>query len=149
MDRIESKLRIMGLTLPKVKEPVANYLATKRSCNTLYVSARVSDKRGQVGTDITVDEARLAARDTVLDLLSIIKADIGELDRVGSIDQMTGFVRSGPEFTEQPNVVDGASDLVVALWGEAGRHARTATGVAQLPYGAAVQLDMVVRLRPS
>jgi hypothetical protein len=83
----------------------------------------------------------------MLDLLAIIKRDIGDLDLIVSIEQLRGFVRSSPTFTEQPQVIDGASDLLVALYGEAGRHARTATGAAQLPFGAAVQLDMVVKLR--
>jgi len=85
----------------------------------------------------------------MLDLLAIIKQDIGDLDAIVSIDQLRGFVRSSATFTEQPRVIDGASDLLVALYGDAGRHARTATGAAQLPFGAAVQLDMVVRLRSS
>jgi enamine deaminase RidA (YjgF/YER057c/UK114 family) len=147
MDRIETKLRIMGLELPATRPPEANYLSTKRACNTLYVSARTSERRGAVGEDVTVEDARLAARDTLLEILSAVKTDIGELERIGSIDKVTGFVRSSPDFTDQPEVVDGASDLLVALWGENGRHVRTATSVAQLPDGASVQLEMILRLR--
>jgi enamine deaminase RidA (YjgF/YER057c/UK114 family) len=146
MSVIEDRLRALGLALPPPKAPVANYLGTKRSGDLLFVSGRVSQRRGEVGTDLTIDDAKVAARDAVLDLLAIIKQDIGDLDRIVSVEQLRGFVRSAPTFTEQPRVIDGASELLIALYGEPGRHARTATGAAQLPFGAAVQIDMVVRL---
>jgi enamine deaminase RidA (YjgF/YER057c/UK114 family) len=148
MSVVEDRLRSLGLVLPPVKAPVANYLGTKRSGDLLFVSGRVSQRRGEVGTDLTTDDAAIAARDTMLDVLAIIKQDVGDLDRLVSIEQMRGFVRSAPSFTEQPRVIDGASELLIALYGEHGRHARTATGAAQLPFGAAVQLDLLVRLRP-
>jgi enamine deaminase RidA (YjgF/YER057c/UK114 family) len=133
--------------LPEPRTPVANYLRTKRSGDTLYVSGLVSRLCGAVGSDITIAAAKAAARDTALDLLAIVKLDLGELDRIAEVVQMRGFVRSSPDFIAQPEVIDGASGLLIALWGEAGRHARTATGAAQLPYGAAVQLDMAMRLK--
>lgn len=136
----------LGLELETAKVPVANYLGTKRSGSQLFVSGRVSELRGEVGTDVGRDDANEAARETVLLLLAIIKADIGDLDRIVSIDVLRGFVRSGPDFIEQPQVIDGASDLLVEVFGDGGRHARTATGVPQLPYGAAVQLDMILTL---
>lgn len=146
MSLIETRLQALGLSLPAPKAPVANYLGTKLSGTLLFVSGRVSQHRGEVGTELTTAAAAIAARDTMLDLLAIIKQDIGSLDRIRSIEQLRGFVRSAPEFVEQPAVIDGASDLLVALWGDAGRHARTATGAAQLPFGAAVQLDLILRL---
>jgi enamine deaminase RidA (YjgF/YER057c/UK114 family) len=147
MSVIENELRELGLTLPPPRTPVANYLGTKQSGDLLFVSGRVSQRRGEVGSELSLDEAKIAARDAMLDLLAIVKQDIGDLDRIVSIEQVRGFVRSAPTFIEHPKVMDGASELLIALWGEAGRHARTATGAAQLPFGAAVQLDMVVRLR--
>ena len=147
MSVVEDRLRELGLALPPAKTPVANYLGTKRSGDLLFVSGRVSQRRGEVGTELTVEEAKTAARDAMLDLLAIIKQDLGDLDRIVSVEQVRGFVRSAPTFTEQPRVIDGASELLIALYGDAGRHARTATGAAQLPFGAAVQLDLVVRLR--
>jgi enamine deaminase RidA (YjgF/YER057c/UK114 family) len=147
MSRVDEKLRELGLTLPPPKTPVANYLGTKQSGDLLFVSGRVSQIRGEVGSELTVERAKNAARDAMLDLLAIIKNDIGDLDEIVSIEQVRGFVRSAPTFMEQPKVIDGASELLIALYGDAGRHARTATGAAQLPFGAAVQLDMVVRLR--
>ena len=146
MSRVEQKLRELGLTLPPPKAPVANYLGTKQSGELLFVSGRVSQMRGEVGSELTLEQGKIAARDAMVDILAIIKNDIGDLDRIVSIEQLRGFVRSAPTFIEQPKVIDGASELLIALYGEAGRHARTATGAAQLPFGAAVQLDMVVRL---
>ena len=147
MSRIEKRMAGMGLVLNPPKAPVANYLGTKRTGNLLFVSGRVSEKRGQVGTDVSLEEARLAARDTLLDLLSIIKADIGDLDDIISIIRLQGFVNADSSFNALPQVIDGASELLIALYGETGRHARTATGAAELPYGATIQLDMVVEAK--
>jgi enamine deaminase RidA (YjgF/YER057c/UK114 family) len=146
MTQVEDRLRALGLTLPPTRPPVANYVPTKRSGNLLFVSGKVSALRGEVGTEVDPAAARLAARDTMLELLALIRQDLGDLDQVASIEQVRGFVRSAPSFTGQPAVIDGASDLLVELFRDAGRHARTATGTNQLPFGAAVQLDMVLRL---
>ena len=146
MGRVEKRLAELGESLPEAKRPVANYLGCKRSGNTLYVSGRVSQIRGELGSDLTVEEGQAAAKGALLDILAIVKNDIGDLDKIVSVEKLNGFVRSAPSFTEQPKVVDGASDLLIALYGDEGRHARTATGVAQLPFGAAVQLEMVLRL---
>ena len=146
MSGVEDRLRRLGLALEPAKPPVANYLGTKRSGDLLFVAGRVSRLRGEVGTTVTPAEARTAARDTVLDMLAIIREDLGDLDRIVSVEQVRGFVHSAPEFVEQPAVIDGASDLLIELFGESGRHARTATGAAQLPFGAAVQLEMILRL---
>jgi enamine deaminase RidA (YjgF/YER057c/UK114 family) len=113
----------------------------------LYASGRVSLTRGELGTDLSVSQGQMAAKEAMLDILAIIKQEIGDLDRITGVEKMIGFVRSGPSFTEQPKVIDGASDLLVSLFGEAGRHARTATGVAQLPFGAAVQLELILKIR--
>ncbi len=147
MSNVERKLKALGEELPHAKTPVANYLGCKRSGDILYVSGRVSRIQGEVGSEIDLAEARGAAKGALLDLLAIVKSEIGDLDRIASVEKLRGFVRSAPTFTEQPKVIDGASDLLIDLFGEHGRHARTATGVAQLPFGAAVQLDMVLRLR--
>ena len=110
------------------------------------VFRKASKIKVPVGTDLTVAEAQLAAKDALLDILAIVKDEIGDLDKIVSVEKVVGFVRSATSFTEQPMVVDGASDLLISLFGEGGRHARTATGVAQLPFGAAVQLDMILRM---
>ena len=141
----EKRLRELGLTLPAPKRPVANYVACKQSGDQLFVSALVSQTRGAAGVEVPVEAAAQAARETVLGLLAIIRDHLGTLDRVAAVDKMIGFVRSDPTFTQQPAVVDGASEVLVDVFGEAGRHARTATGVAQLPFGATVQLEMILR----
>ena len=147
MSRVKARLASMGLALSPPKVPVANYLGTKRSGNLLFVSGRVSEQRGRVGIDVNEEEAKLAARDTMLDLLAIVAADIGDLDEIVSIVKLRGFVNSSASFKALPQVIDGASELLIALFGESGRHARTATGAAQLPYGASIQLDMVVEVQ--
>ena len=146
MGTIEDRLAKLGLELAPSKAHVANYLGTKRSGDLLFVSGRVSELRGEVGSELTTAEAKLAAQGAMLDLLAIIKEDIGNLDQIISVEKVQGFVRSSPTFTKQPEVIDGASDLLIQLFGENGRHARTATGAAQLPFGASVQIDMVLRL---
>ena len=147
--QIETRLNELGIELAAPKVPVANYVGTKRTGLVLYVSGRVSDQKGEVGSELTLEEGYGAARDTAVLLLAIIKADVGDLDEIASITALRGFVRSAPDFVDQPRVIDGASDLLIDLFGEAGRHARTATGTSQLPSGAAVQLDMVAELRPA
>ena len=147
MSNLESNLLALGEELPPAKHAVANYLGCKRSGNILYVSGRVSQMRGEVGSDLDLAQGQAAARGALLDILAILKSEIGDLDQIESVESLRGFVRSSATFTEQPKVIDGASDLLVELLGESGRHARTATGVVQLPFGAAVQLDMILRLR--
>jgi len=145
MSEIEKRLKSMGIDLPPPKTPVSNYLGSKRSGDLLFVSARVSEQRGEVGTEVSEEQAYQAARDTLISILAIIKEDI-DLDQIASVEKLFGLVRSGPDFTRQPMVIDGASDLLIEIWGENGRHARTATGALQLPYGASIQLEMILRL---
>ena len=147
MSIIDRRLAELGIELPRPKQPVAEYVGCKRSGHVLFVSALVSETRGAAGDEVSTEAAAAAAEATVLGLLAIVRDHLGSLDRVVSVDKVTGFVRSAPAFTEQPRVVDGASRVLVALFGEAGRHARTATGVAQLPFGATVQLEMVLGVR--
>lgn len=146
MSNVETRLAALGLNLPSAKTPVANCLGSKRSGNLLFISGRVSQLRGEAGSEVSVSKARSAAQSALLDILAIVKQDIGDLNLVESVEKLQGFVRSAPDFVEQPQVIDGASDLLIELYGERGRHAGTATGVAQLPFGACVQLDLVVRL---
>ena len=143
---VYARLRELGIDLPPPKEAVANYLGCKRSGDLLFVSGRVSELVGEVGTEVSEKQAKSAAAKTIVSILSIIERDIGTLDLIIAVEKMRGFVRSAPDFIRQPQVIDGASDLLIDIFGEGGRHARTATGVAQLPFGASVQLDMVLRL---
>ena len=147
MGIVEQKIQSLGFSLPQPKPPVGNYIGSKRSGELLFASGRVSALVGAVGTEVTAEAAREAARDTVLMILAIVKQDIKDLDLITGVIKLTGFVRSAPSFIHQPMVVDGASDLLIGLFGENGRHARTATSVAQLPFGASVQLDIIFQLK--
>jgi len=147
MSVVEKRLKELSIQLPPPKKPVANYLGSKRSGDLLFVSARVSGLKGEVGSKVSEEQAKEAARNTMINILSIIREDI-DLDLIVSVDKLLGFVRSASNFTRQPTVIDGASDLLIEIFGEQGRHARTATGVAQLPFGASVQLELVLRLKP-
>ena len=147
MSNLEKKLEQYGLSLPEPKPPVGKYLGSKRMGELLFASGRVSDCIGEVGKDVSIEEAKDAAQHTVLMILSIIKEDIKDLDLLTGVIKVTGFVRSSLNFTEQPKVIDGASELLIKLFKENGHHARTATGVAQLPFGASVQLDIVFQIK--
>lgn len=127
--------------------PVANYLGTKQAGNLLFVSGRKSELTGAVGEDVSLEQAKLAARDTVIILLAIIKKDIIDLDKIKGVVKVLGFIRSAPGFDQQPLVLDGATELLVEIFGENGKHARTATGVSDLPFGATIQLDMVLEIK--
>jgi enamine deaminase RidA (YjgF/YER057c/UK114 family) len=147
MSLLENKLTKLGIKLAEPKPPVANYLGTKLVGDLLFVSARVSELQGVVGEDVSEADAKKAARDTLVLLLAIVKKDLLDLDRIITVVKLQGFIRSGNKFTKQPQVLDGASELLIELLGENGRHARTATGVNQLPYGAAIQLDMILQVK--
>ena len=146
MSRIEEKLKTINLSLGEAKPPVGNYLGCKAAGNLLYASGRVSDLKGKVGAEVNAKKASKAAHNTVLLILAIIKDEIGDLDLLKGVFKMQGYVRCDEAFNDIPKVLDGASDLLVFLFGEKGRHARTATGVSQLPFGATVQLDIIFEI---
>ena len=146
MMSIEEKLKTFGLVLPEAKPPVGNYIGCKVAGNLLYASGRVSDLKGKVGKNVSEEDARKAARDTVLLILAIIKKEIKDLDLLKGVLKVQGFINCTDGFPDLPNVLDGASDLLISLFGENGKHARTATGVAQLPYGTTLQLDIIFEI---
>jgi enamine deaminase RidA (YjgF/YER057c/UK114 family) len=146
MSILEEKLKSLGLNLGESRSPVGNYIGCKAIGNLLYASGRVSDLRGKVGTDVSKEEARKAAHDTILLILAIVKNEIKDLDLLKGVFKVQGFINCTDDFVDLPKVLDGASDLLIVLFGENGRHARTATGVAQLPFGAAIQLDIIFEL---
>ena len=149
---IEEKLRQMGLELPEPSTPVAAYVPTVRTGNLVFVSGQIPrDKgelrfRGHVGSDVSVEEGRAAARLCALSSLAAIKREIGDLARLRRVVKVTGFVSSSPGFTEQPKVLDGASLLLNELFGDKGQHARAAVGVNELPLGVSVEIDMIVEV---
>ena len=152
MTVVESRLAQLGYTLPTPPEPIGNYLATSRSGRIMWlagVGSRRADGsriRGKLGADLSVDEGYEAARWCALNLLARMKMDLGDLDRVTRILKVVGMVNSSPDFEEQAKVVDGASDLFVELFGEAGRHSRSAPGMAVLPGNTAVIVDCVIEI---
>lgn len=147
MGIIESKLESLGFTLEAAKPAVANYLGSKRVGGLLFVSGRKSELTGKIGESVTEEQAKNAARDTVLLVLAIIKNDIVDLDLIEGVIKVQGFINSSAEFNRLPQVLDGASELLIELFGREGHHARTATGAAQLPYDATIQLDMILKLK--
>ena len=154
MPRIEDRLNELGHALPPPSPPAGNYLPAVRSGNLLWLSgvgSRAADGStimGKLGADLTVEQGYHAARRCALNLLHRIKDEIGDLDRVAQILKVVGMVNSAPGFTGQAQVVDGASDLFVELFGEIGRHARSAPGMAALPGDNAVIVECVVEILP-
>ena len=151
----ETKLKELGLTLPAPPKPVANYVPAVRAGNLLFLSGVLPSREGQLvmtgklGENLTVQQGVEAARVAVLNGLSIIRSEAGLLERVKRIVKMVGYIASAPGFTDQPQVLNGASDLLVSLFGEAGRHARVAVGAAELPRMAPVEIELIVELHSS
>jgi enamine deaminase RidA (YjgF/YER057c/UK114 family) len=147
----EAKLASMGLVLPEIPKPVGTYVPFKVSGDTLYLSgqgprrADGSFVTGKVGRDVTIEQAQEAARLVGLGLLAAAKAAAGELSRV-EVLKVLGMVNAVPEFTDQPKVINGCSDLFVAVLGERGRHARSAVGMGSLPMGISVEIEAVLRI---
>ena len=149
---VEKKLLEMGLTLPPAPTPVANYVPVVRSGNLLFVSGhgpsflkngKLQYIRGKLGRELSVEQGYEAAKQVTLNILQSIKGEIGDLDKVRRIVKVLGFVNCTEDFPDQPKVINGASDLLVALYGERGRHGRSAVGMYQLPFGIAVEIEMV------
>ena len=149
---LEDKITEMGLKLPSAPAPAANYVPFVVSGNTLYVSGQISrdDDRmmtGKVGADLTVEEGAEAAQLCALSLLAQVKeACKGDLSRLKRVVKLTGFVNSTADFTDQPKVINGASDLLVAVLGDAGRHARSAVSAGSLPLGVAVEIEGIFEI---
>ena len=148
----EAKLKELGLTLPDPPKPVANYVPVVRVGDLLFLSGVLPSRDGQLimtgklGGNLTIEHGIEASRVAVLNGLSIIRSAAGSLDRVQQIVKMVGHIASAPGFTDQPQVLNGASDLLVSLFGDAGRHARVAVGAAELPRQAPVEIELIVQL---
>lgn len=153
MSEVESRLTAAGIVLPVPVAPVANYVPFVRSGALVHISGQVSvdasgGVKGVVGVEVDLEAARAAARLCGVNLLAQMKAACnGDLDRVVRVVKLGGFVQAGPDFFDIPQVVNGASDLMVLAFGDAGRHARSAVGVYRLPLNFAVEVDAVVEVR--
>ena len=150
---INARLAELGITLPEPAKAVANYVGYVRTGNLLHFSGQLSydasgGVQGTVGVDVTPEQATEAARLCGLNLIAQIKAACdGDLDRVVRIVKLGGFVQAGPDFIAIPAVINGCSDLMVEVFGDAGKHARSAVGVYKLPLGFAVEIDAIVEIR--
>jgi enamine deaminase RidA (YjgF/YER057c/UK114 family) len=152
MGAVEERLAALGATIPQVAAPVAAYVPAVRSGSLVFTSGQLPLVDGQlvgtglVGADVTADEAHAMAAQCALNAIAAIRALIGDLDAVTRVVKVVGFVASAPGFTGQPGVVNGASELLGAAFGEAGVHARSAVGVAALPLGAPVEVEVIVEI---
>ena len=147
---VEDRLREIGLAIPDPYEPFANYVAAKRVGNLVFLGGHSECEEpyltGKVGSDRTVAEGYEAARQTALCLLASLKAEIGELDKVVQIVKVNGMVNATEEFKDHSKVINGCSDLLIEIFGERGRHARAAVGMASLPLNLTVEIEMIVEV---
>ena len=149
---VDARLRALGLVLPEVVPPAAAFVPFVRAGNLVFVSGHIAKRdgkpwAGRLGAPMTTEEGRQAARGIALDLLGTLRLATGDLDRVTRIVRLTVLVNSAPAFTEQHLVANGASELFQDVFGEIGTHARSAYGVAQIPFGSCVEIELVAEVR--
>ena len=150
--KIEEKLNQMGINIPEAAKPVASYVPFRRVGNLVYISGqdcRINGKlkyEGKVGTDVTEEEAYEAAKITMINLLAILKSAIGDFDKVVKIVNLHGFVNSADDFARQPFVINGASDFLLEVFGEKGKHSRCALSANELPFNTPVEIEMIVEV---
>jgi enamine deaminase RidA (YjgF/YER057c/UK114 family) len=149
---IDKVINNLGLLIPDAPKPIAAYIPSKQTGNLVFTAGQLPIVNGQViykgllGQDVEIDEANKAARICTLNALAAIKGVIGDLDRIKQIVRVVGYVASVPTFTQQPAVVNGASELLLEIFGENGKHARSAVGVAVLPLNASVEIELTVEV---
>jgi enamine deaminase RidA (YjgF/YER057c/UK114 family) len=150
---VAARLAELGMTLPQVTKPVASYVPAAVTGNLVFTAGQLPfadgalPATGKVGAEVSSEDAQRFARTCALNALAAAESVIGSLDRVTRIVKVVGFVASAPDFTGQPAVINGASDVLVEIFGDAGRHARSAIGVAELPLGSPVEVELTVELR--
>ncbi|NOV04485.1 RidA family protein [Paenibacillus planticolens] len=153
MSNIEQRLQELGITLPASPEPHFTYIPCNQTGNLIYLSGqdcRINGElmyEGKLGREVTIEQGQAAARQTIINCLAVMKGYLGDLDRVVKIVKMLAFVNSAPGFGDQPYVINGASDLLVAVFGENGRHARSAIGTSDLPFHTPVEIELIVEVR--
>ena len=153
MSEIDSRLEHLGISLPAEPVPIANYVPGVRTGNLVFLSGLGPASRadgtapsGKVGCDLTTEEGYEAARLTGINILARMKGELGDLDRVRRVVKLLGMVNSAPDFNQQPAVVNGCSDLLVEVFGEKGRHARSAVGMAALPNDIPVEIEVIIEV---
>ena len=147
----EENLATLGITLPPVATPIANYVPSVRTGNLLFVSGNgpsddLPNRAGKLGADLTVEQGYEVARDVGIKLIASIQDAVGDLSRVKRIVKLLGMVNSAPEFGDQPAVINGCSDLLVAVFGDKGKHARSAVGMGALPGDIAVEIELIAEV---
>lgn len=149
----EARLKELGITLPTPPKPVAAYVPAVRAGDLVFVSGQGPLKdgeavwKGRVGADLTLEEGYEAAKLTIINALAVLKSEIGSLDNVVRIVKLLGWVNSAPDFVKQPFVMNGASELLVEVFGDKGKHARTAISAHTLPFGIAVEIEMIAQVK--
>lgn len=149
---VEKRLEAKGIVLPPVTAPVANYVNAVRTGNLLFLSGKGpsfadgTQGTGKVGRDLGIEEGYRHARQVGLNLIAVMKAELGDLDRVARVVKVLGMVNATPEFKDQPKVINGCSDLMVEVFGERGRHARSAVGMGSLPGDISVEIECIVEV---
>jgi enamine deaminase RidA (YjgF/YER057c/UK114 family) len=148
---VYEKLRALSISLPQVSPPAAAYVPYVRSGNQVFLSGHIAKKdgqpwRGQLGTNVTTEEGKAAARGIAIDLIGTLHAAVGDLNKVARIVKLMVLVNSNPTYTEQHIVANGASELLKEVFGERGPHARSAFGVAQIPFGSCVEIELLAEL---
>ena len=149
---IEEKLKSLNITLPSPPKPAGAYIPVVKSENTVYVSGQIPIEdgkvafKGKVPSVQSLEQAQMAAKLCAINALAQLKSELGSLDKISRILRVSGFVNSEPDFTEQPKVINAASDLLFEIFGEKGQHSRIAVGVTSLPLGATVEIDMIVEI---
>lgn len=152
MGKIEEKLNSLGIQLPEPAKPLAAYIPAKQTGNLVFTAGQLPlvdgnlTATGHLGKDVDIETAKAAARICVINALSAVKGVIGDLDKIKQVVRVVGYVASTPEFTQQPAVINGASELLLEIFEDAGRHARSAVGVAVLPLNAAVEVELTVEV---
>jgi enamine deaminase RidA (YjgF/YER057c/UK114 family) len=151
---VEKKLADSGMAIPSPARPIANYIPSVRVGSLLYISGQVCldgsgqlVAKGKLGADVSIEDGQKAARACALNLLGHVKAAVGDLDNVVRVVRLTGYVAAIASFVDSPKVINGASDLMVAAFGDNGRHARSAVGVAVLPNDAAVEVEGIFEVK--
>ncbi len=150
--RIEARLEELGIILPAVGAPMGSYVHAVQTGNLLYLAGKGPHgadgamPQGKVGQDVSVDDAYIHARSVGLTLIAVLKETLGDLDRVKQIVKVLGMVNAAPDFGDQPRVINGCSDLFVEVFGDAGKHARSAVGMGSLPNGITVEIEAIVEV---
>jgi enamine deaminase RidA (YjgF/YER057c/UK114 family) len=148
----DSRLKALGITLPAAAAPAANYVPAVESKGYLYISGQIPmgpngvEYVGKLGQELDIAAGQAAARLCAINILAQAKAALGDLDRIGRVVKLVGFVNSDPAFGDQPKVVNGASDFMVEVLGDKGRHARSAVGVAALPFNVGVEVEAIIEI---